>query len=133
MDKIDDALKATNSSAPNAKSMIDRCHRGGDKRKFADNRKQRPIFASVNSWKNCEAILKAFRAAKSGVFVDYKYGPLTTERRNKALKRRKELIEAGEVGKCFIAFPAKLIGIPTGKDKYQLIEDFSKTKVNQYY
>ena len=46
-----------------------------------------------------------------------------------ALLKRKELIANRKITKGFIANRAKLIGKKTGNDKYELISDFSKAKV----
>ena len=66
---------------------------------------------------------------QKGVFVDYKYGPLTTLRRNLALKRRRELLNSGELSKAHVAYPARLMGLKGNEKKYKLIEDFSATPV----
>lgn len=118
-------------SAVEAKAMINRCHRGGNPKHY-DARKQkfRPIYANLFSWQNCEKILLNARSPDSHVYVDYKYGPMTTERRNLAMAKRKELKKDGTLTKAFVKFPAVLMGIPRGEERYREIENFSTTKVD---
>ena len=44
-------------SADQAKTLIDRCHRGGHPQYRKKNTKHRPIFAAMHSWKVCEDLL----------------------------------------------------------------------------
>ena len=68
-----------------AEKMIDRCHRGGNPKYYREYNKQRPIYAAMHRWKDCETFIWEARKKKT-VLVDYKYGPITTIRRNMALK-----------------------------------------------
>ena len=61
----------------------------------------------MNRWTDCEAILKAFRSHEVNGTCDYMYGPSTTKRRNLALKRRKELKDAGEIINAYLKIPEK--------------------------
>ena len=55
----------------------------------------------------------------------------TTKRRNLALKRRRELINAGAITQGHVAYPARLMG--KGKDdvRYREIENFSNVDVRE--
>ena len=79
-------------------------------------------------WEDCEALVKASRTDPS-LRVEYKFGPRTTIRRNKALAKRKELKANRTVDKAFIKFPALLMGKKAGEAKYRVIEDFSDAEV----
>ena len=109
-------------------NMIDRCHRGGNPEYFKKENKPRPIYAAMHEWKVCEDVIFQARRKRT-IFVDYKYGPLTTKRRNLALKRRRELINAGAITQGHVAYPARLMG--KGKDdvRYREIENFSNVDV----
>ena len=84
----------------------------------------------ISSPGKTENILFKARSPDSHINVDYKYGPLTTERRNLALAKRKELKREGKVTKAFVKFPAVLMGKGPGDTKYREIENFSTTKVD---
>ena len=121
--------KQLDISNEDAAAMIDRCHRGGDKRYYQREGKTRPIYAAMIYWKDCEEIIKRFRSGSSNIFCDYKYGPRTTIRRNIALKRRRELKANGTINKAYIQFPARLMGKKHDEPAYKLIEDFSRAPV----
>ena len=112
-----------------ATNMINRCHRTGNPDYYAGVGRARPIAAAMHSWKDCERIIEHFRKDGSNIFVDYKYGPRTTKRRNLALKLRQELKQKNELRQAYISYPAKLMGKRTGETRYSLIEDFSKHTV----
>ena len=113
-----------------ARNMIDRCHRGGNPEYFKKQNKARPIYAALHEWKVCEDIIYQARRKRT-IFVDYKYGPMTTRRRNLALKRRRELLNSGAITQGHVAYPARLMG--KGKDdlKYREIENFSNVDVRE--
>ena len=123
---IADAITCSESDASD---MIDRCHRTGNPQYYKDAGRSRPIAAAMHSWKDCEDIIDTFRKNNSGVYVDYKYGPMTTKRRNLALQLRKELKQKGEIDQAFISYPAKLKGRKRGEREYKVIKDFSKHAV----
>ena len=114
-----------------AKRMINRCHRGGNTTFYKSKNRIRPIYASMIRWDECEAIVKAARE-QNAFYVDYKYGPLTTIRRNEALKMRKSMKRDGSIIKGFVKFPAVLMGLRVGGAKYEKIRDFSDDDVNTY-
>ena len=111
-----------------ARGLIDRCHRGGNPQYYKSINKPRPIFAAMHSWKVCEDLLWKARKKKN-CYIDYKFGPITTRRRNLALKKRRELLDNGTVTQAHIAYPARLMGKSKNEKKYRLIEDFSKVNV----
>ena len=114
-----------------AEGMINRCHRGGKpEQNGASKQKYRPIHANFFSWKDCENIISKARSPDAHLNVDYKYGPLTTERRNLALAKRKELKREGKLTTAFLKFPAVLMGKGPGDTKYREIENFSTLKVD---
>ena len=77
-----------NIDTKDAINMIDRCHRGGNPEYFKKENKATTIYASMHEWNVCEDIIFQARCKRT-IFVDYKYGPLTTKRRNLALKSRR--------------------------------------------
>ena len=114
-----------NTSPDNAGSLVDRCHRSGRK----GLGRPRPIFAAMKFWEDCESIVWSARKKKT-VLVDYKYGPLTTKRRNVALQKRREMLDSGELVQAHVAYPARLMGKCVGERIYKLIEDFSSMDIS---
>ena len=110
---------------------IDRCHRGGISKNYKGKSKVRPIYAAMLRWETCEKLVEAARSS-GDVYIDYKFGPLTTLRRNEALKVRKELKRSGVIEKGFIKFPAILMGKKPGAVKYEEIRNFSDDDVSSY-
>ena len=115
-----------------AKQSINRCHRGGSKKFYDRKGRVRPIFIAMMRWDACEALIKAAKEKKPAFSIDYKYGPMTTLRRNQALKLRKSLKAEGKIDKGFIKFPAMLMGKKTTDSNYELIHDFSKEDVSTF-
>ena len=66
--------KALNISHEKANSIIDRCHRGGNKKFYLEKNKCRPTFAAMHKWDDCEDICQVSRRTKH-FNSDYKYGP----------------------------------------------------------
>ena len=126
----DNLCKILNVALVEAQSSIDRCHGGGNLEYYKKNSKPRPIFAAMHSWKKCEEIIWRSRKQRN-VYVDYKFGYLTTMRRNLALKRRRELLNSGELSKAHVAYPARLMGLKGNDKRYKLIEDFSSSPVSR--
>lgn len=126
--KFADLLEITQEEAV---QLIDRCHRGGNTNYYRKKKRVRPIYVAILRWYDCEDIVQAARS-QSEFFIDYKYGPLTTARRNMALKLRKELKAKGEIGSAFVKFPAVLMAKKPGQigGKYEEIQDFSNEEVN---
>ena len=121
---IGEALDISDSKA---RGMINRAHRGGKKKNV--------IFANFFRWEDTEEIIKAFREwnieePERKIFVDYKYGPLTTIRRSDALALRKELKSSKTIVSGYVRYPAGLMVKYTNDDEiYTLHKDFSKEKV----
>ena len=113
-----------------AMSMVNRCHRGGRKPRVGP----KLIYANLFSWEDCEVIIEAFRRSNIqdssfGIYANYKYGRLTTARRNMALETRKTLKSSGQITQGYLQYPAKLIVKYQGETVYREHENFSKTKV----
>ena len=109
-----------NIDTKDAINMIDRCHRGGNPEYFKKENKATTIYASMHEWNVCEDIIFQARCKRT-IFVDYKYGPLTTKRRNLALKSRRELINSRAITQGHIAYPARLMGKEKDDLKYREI------------
>ena len=117
-----------------AARMIERAHRSRPNRQ---KKGHRDIFVKMYDWKDCEYLKQMF--AKKNIkdksfktYCEQKYGPLTTARRNEALKARKTLKAEGEGARGFIAFPAKLmVKLPgdSRESKYRLHKDFSDMEI----
>ena len=114
-------------------NMIERCHRGARSASYKGTGPQ-PIYAAIYDWKDCELIIEKFRLHNmsnptSPIRVEYKYGPLTTKRRNLAMAERKRLKDNGDIISAYVAYPAKLMVKSTRSEKYKLQQDFSQAKV----
>ena len=111
------------TSFNDAHEMINRAHRGG--------KDQRYIYANFFSWLDCEEIVEAFRNDTTvHVYVDYKYGPKTTFRRNEALALRKQMKADGDIVKGYVKYPAMLMVKYSMSDtKYTMHKNLSKIKV----
>ena len=59
------------------------------------------------------------------IYMEQKYGTLTSLRRSKALEKRKALKDTKVITKSYVAFPAKLMVWNVTQKKYVLYEDFS--------
>ena len=111
-----------------ARDLINRCHRGGKPSYYKEKKKIRPIYVAMMRWGTCEELVHASRSQRQ-FFIDYKYAPLTTKRRNMALKLRRDLKNSGEIDKGFIKFPAILMGKKNGEAKYREIRNFSDEEI----
>ena len=114
-------------------AMIERCHRGLRSRNYRGEGPA-PIYAAMYDWKDCEYLMKKFREHNinnpgSKVRVEYKYGPLTTKRRNLAMAERKRLKSTGGMVSAYVAYSAKLMVKTSPHGKYKLHQDFSNAKV----
>ena len=126
--------------------LIKRCHRERDRSDDENDhyrKGKRFIFAAMHSWDLCQTLINKFRQKGINdpnfkIFVEQKYGPLTTRRRQLAWQLRKELKENGEITGGYVNFPAKLIvnypgevrNTNNGERKiYKLHTNFSRTKV----
>ena len=125
-DKIADLLHL---EFDEARSLINRCHRGGKASYYREKNKVRPIYVAMMRWGTCEQLVNASRSQRQ-FYIDYKYAPLTTKRRNMALKLRRDLKTAGEIDKGFVKFPAILMGKKNGEAKYREIRNFSDEEIS---
>ena len=118
-----------------AANMIERAHRSKPNRQ---KKGRRDIFVKFYSWKDSEYIKeqfarKNFKDRQFKTYCEQKYGPLTTARRNEALKARKELKLSGEIARGYVAFPAKLmVKLPNDsrEAKYRLHKDYSSVEIS---
>ena len=90
------------------------------------------VHARFYDWNDSERIKllarKNYKTAK--IFVDQRYGPDTTWRRNQAMAARKELKAQGAIVKGFVKYPAKLLVKYTLADEhYSTHKDFSPMDV----
>ena len=60
------------------------------------------------------------------IYIDYKYGPLTTQRRNEALKRRREMIDNDEIVQGYISYPAKFFVKRNTHSEWEMLKDYSR-------
>ena len=111
-------------------SNIERAHRG---KKTPHLHKHRDIHLCLYDWNDADSILKGFKKFglknREKIFIEQRYGPDTTWRRNKAMILRKQLKEEKRITSGYVAFPAKLMVKKVGDDRYTLHKDFSNTEV----
>ena len=124
----DKLSEITRLGANDIYDMIERAHRGRpNKRKNG----KRYIFVGFHDWNDSELMKQKFLKYGKGsnIYIDQKYGPDTTWRRNQALLKRKQLKADGLISNGFISYPAKLMVKYNRNDhKYQLYADFSAIK-----
>ena len=128
----------TGVSYDEALLQIKRAHREADRDDHYRAGK-RHIFAAFHSWDLCQLILQTFGRKciddhDFPIAAEQKYGPLTSKRRQLALRARKELKKAGTIVSGYVDFPAKLfVNYPgeviENKKVYRLHTNFSKHKV----
>ena len=120
-------------SLSDARDLLERVHRGHPSNDATDNR-PRPIFAALYDWKECELTKEAFRKRNindgGSIYCEQKFGPLTTARRNLAMKLRKRLMQEGSISRGFVRFPEQLMVRTEAGSRYRLQEDFSKVKIS---
>ena len=108
---------------------IERIHRGSGR---PDRKGHRVVHALFFDWNDSEHLKREFfkHGKGSNIFIDQRYGPNTSFRRNKALERRKELKGNGTIQSGYVAYPAKLlVKYKTTDKKYTLHEDFSNLPI----
>ena len=109
--------------------FIERAHRG---RKIA-GKSVRDIHACFYDWNEVNNVLKGFQkngfSRKDNIFIEQRYGPITTWRRNKAKLLRKQLIVDKKIISGYVAYPAKLMVKNTRDGKYFVHTDFSDAEV----
>ena len=118
--------------------MIERIHRRPksptDDNNNNDKRQETVIDAKFYDWNDSERILRLSRkySKTSKIFIDQRYGPDTTWRRNQALLVRKDLVANEEIVSGFVKYPAKLMVKRNAADEhYALFQDFSDLTILQ--
>ena len=124
--------------ANNISQMIERVHRGSrrpnENNDRPNNNNDRPpvIHARFFNWNHVENLKNLMweHGKDSGIYIDQRFGPNTTYRRNKALAARRQLLTNGEIAGGFLRYPAKLF-IKRHKEDYKYIlhNDYSKIPV----
>ena len=118
-------------------SMFERVHRGGGDGYNNSKKGKRDIYALCSHWDDSELLVwgsfdaNKKKAKKDRIFIDYKYGPLTTLRRGQALKKRKEVLDQKLYRNAYVKFPAVLMARKEGEDVYSKIADFSNADVSK--
>ena len=120
-------------SLDKATYMIERAHRSAPNLRYKGT-EPRPFFAAFDYWPNTVNTIDSFRAKsiKDKAFkisADYKYGQLTTKRRNMAMIERKELKQSGAIVSGYVAYPARLMVKHSRDSKYVCHRDFSRERV----
>ena len=128
---ISDKLSIT---VEEAQSMVERCHQGAPNPRYKGNAPH-PIFAAFVDWRHSKRTKEAYRKSnveeRSTQYVENKFGPQTTVRRNLALQERKKLIESGTIYNGYVSHPARLM-VKDSKAKgakYKLWNGYSKEPV----
>ena len=109
-------------------NSIERIHRGKPNRHDGP----RVVHALFFDWNDSEHLISSMRkhGRSSRIYVEQRYGPDTTWRRNSALTLRKDLKAQGTITSGFIAYPAKLMVKYNVQDrKYTMHQDFSNAVV----
>ena len=117
-------------SYDDAYDMFDRIHRGPPT-KNASKVGKRDIYAALNQWDDCEYLIDKFRKLNRKdknlqIYIDYKYGPLTTQRQNEALKTRREMLDNNDIVQGYISYPAKLFVKRSTNSEWEMFKDFSR-------
>ena len=127
--------KNVNTTYKNAYAMLNRVHRSRPTQNH-QKRGQRDIYANVYSWEHCDRLVNDFRMlnvrGESNIRIEFKYGPLTTNRRIQAMERRKVMKTAGDIVSGYVAYPARLMVKAIGHSKYSMIEDFSRVPFKEF-
>ena len=122
--------KNLNMHYDDAYDMLERVHRSAPTT-LGKKIGRRDIYAAIHDWEDCEFLTRKFRQLNGknrnlNIHFNYKYGPLTTRRRNGALKLRRELIDQKKIVQAYISFPAKLLVKYSEAEEFEVYEDFSK-------
>lgn len=124
-----------NTTIEDARKMVERCHRAAPNPRY-QGEAPRPIFAAFVNWRDSERAKEAYRKSNIdnrnfSTFVENKFGPRTTLRRNMALRERKRLIDSEAIYNGYVRHPAQLMVKDSRVKgaKYKLWKDFSKEPV----
>ena len=110
---------------------IERAHRS-KMRKNDKKAGRRDIHVLFFDWNIAQEVLTEFIKHGRGqdVYIEQRYGPDTTWRRNQAKKERRKLLDEGVITCGFVDFPAILLVKYTEDDtKYTKHKDFSRLEV----
>ena len=112
-----------NRSIREVEQLIDRCHRGGQRRSDA---KPRTIFAKFVDWKSADQIKKEIivfnkKNDVADITVSPQYSPKVTEQMNHALKRRKDLTNSGCTASMYVTYPGRLMSRGEGEQYFKEI------------
>ena len=122
-----------NIPAEKISSMIERVHRRGkSSNPNHDHTGPGAIDAKFFNWNHSEELKRLMwkNGKDSNIYLDQRYGPDTTWRRNKALIIRRDLKASGEIFSGWVKYPAKLLVKYSKQDKkYTLYDDYSRLKV----
>ena len=66
---------------------------------------------------------------RQGVYIDQRYGPDTTYRRNQAMIERKELLKNKVIVSGHLKYPAQLVVKNNKSEPYKIHKDYSKIPV----
>ena len=130
-------MKHTGRTYEDLDNVFERIHRASQKKQPKDNRQKskqpqpRIIHALLRDWNEIDKLSSALRKSneKNSIFIDQQYGPLTTYRRNVAMKKRMEMKEAKLITGGHVKFPAVLFVKYTHGDKFVRCDDFSKIPI----
>ena len=104
-------------------TQIMRAHRGPAV-KFDDKKHGvRDIHALFFDWNVCQEVLSGMikNGKGKGIYVEQRYGPDTTARRNMAKMERRNLIDSETITNGFVDYPAKLmVKYREDEEKYTL-------------
>ena len=129
--------KAYQMDIKHAYGLFERVHRGGGDGFDGKKKGKRDIYALCRHWDDSEELVwrsynvNKGKSKKDRIFIEYKYGPITTLRRGEALKRRKEVLDEKLYRNAYVKFPAILMGRKDGEDTYSVVADFSEAPVSK--
>jgi hypothetical protein len=110
---------------------VERVHRG--KPLDPDSKKtHRDIHMLFFDWNDSQMILKNFLkyGRGKGIFVEQRYGPDTTARRNLAMIERRTLLDSETIAQGFVQYPAQLMVKYDKEDKdFVKKEDYSHVDI----
>ena len=104
--------------------LFERVHRGGGNGYQDEKKGNCHNYALCRKWDDSEfLVLNSFdvnksKPTKDRVVIEYKYGPLTSQRRGEAMKMRREILEEKAYNNAYVKFTALLMARKDGEDKY---------------
>ena len=109
----------------NTPLRIERAHRGGKKKKDHP----RHIFARLYSSEDCTLFTDLSRHDNiknphTKCKIELQFSPKVTDRRNEAMKKRREHIQANSISSGYHNYPAKLMVRKNGGKEFYLHSEF---------